>query len=65
MISELILLIISEVLGVRGFLPLMHWQREHNSEVLSPENLVQPTNRSRQEETQVRQNPTNQANTEN
>lgn len=36
-----------------GLLPLMHWQKEHNFEALSPENQVQPTNKSREEETHV------------
>lgn len=29
-----------------GCLPLTHWQTEHNFEALSPENQVQPTNKS-------------------
>lgn len=34
-------------------LPLMHWQKEHNFEALSPENQVQPTNKGREEEEEI------------
>jgi len=36
-----------------GLLPLMHWQKEDNCEAWSPEKQVQPTNKSREEETHV------------